>query len=83
LVTNFSGKFAFGSGYVINSGSGSGTLRLGRKIPLLFEQKGLKQVVWNVRLKKWLLNGRAYLFSLLQELGALKNFPLASEKRMG
>jgi hypothetical protein len=30
-----------------------------RRIPLLFEQKGLKQVVWNVRLKKWLLNGRA------------------------
>jgi len=27
--------------------------------PLLFEQKGLKQVVWNVCLKKWLLNGRA------------------------
>ena len=75
---------------MINSGSGSGTLRLGRKppwlfelrrvrkpgevapsrsnggIPLLFEQKGLKQVVWNVRLKKWLFNGRAasYLVSL-------------------
>jgi hypothetical protein len=26
---------------------------------------------------------RPYLFSLLQELGALENFPLASEKRMG
>jgi hypothetical protein len=24
-----------------------------------------------------------YLFSLLQELGAIENFPLTSEKRMG
>jgi len=26
---------------------------------------------------------RQYLFSLLQELGAIENFPLTSEKRMG
>jgi hypothetical protein len=46
--------------FVINSGYGSGTLRLRRIIPLLLEEKNLKTVCSDSGIKKnTLLNGRA------------------------
>jgi len=44
---------------VIIPGSGSGIIRLRRKIPLLFEEKNSKTPVGFIYLKNWLLNGRA------------------------
>jgi hypothetical protein len=59
LITNLAATLPFGLAYVINSGSGSGTLRLRRKIPLLFVMESLKQLVGTCLFKQALLNGRA------------------------
>jgi hypothetical protein len=44
LITNFKGNFGVRQFGVINSGSGSGTPRLRRSVPLLFEKESSKTV---------------------------------------